>query len=251
MKTLLLVAVGLASMRFISGQTLDITGISLGSAYNEAVSSLAGKGFRTTSIQMPPDWQRMAGTVAHKEEAVVFGHPKNRYWEGYIVQAIDGKVVYVAHEVSYGDNPKPNDQETVDSLKAKYGKSVTLENNPQILHEAGSYIFDWTFNASGKVVSEYGPDRLSCGVGGPPLQGNAPTGNMGGIVTNVGTGISCSKWASARLYGDPRNGQLVNSMDVRIADVATLKAFFTQQHKLQQNKLNSQGEAGKRVKAPM
>lgn len=251
MKTPLLVAVGLASMHLVSGQSLDITGISLGSAYTDAVSSLAAKGFRTTSVRMPPDWQRMSSTVASKEEAVQFAHPKGRYWEGYIVQAIDGKVVYVAHEVSYGDNPKPNDQETIDSLKSKYGKNVTLENNPQVLHEAGSYIFDWTFNASGKVVSEYGPDRLSCGVGGPPLGGNAPTGNLGGIVTTVGTGISCSKWASARVYGDPTNGQLVNSMDVKIADVATLKAFFTQKRAVQDQKLNSQGEAGKRVKAPM
>lgn len=231
-------------------QNLDITGISLGSPYADAVAKLAAQGFHNSPVKFPDDWQQMTATLASKKAP--YGDGKQHLVEDFVVQALNGKVVYVNHAIVFDVNAKPNDQDTVNSLKAKYGQKPTLENNPQTIHEAGSWSFDWTFNANGIVVSELGPDRLSCGVGGGQLSGGVPGRGDVSVVSTIGTGIQCSRWASARIYGDiDHQGQLVNSMYVKVADVSALKAFFTALRKSRQDQMNKVGDAGKQNKAPL
>ena len=263
MKRAPLLAVLLLGFASLSkAQNLDITGISLGSPYVDATSKLTAQRFRISPIKLPANWPQMVGMIAAKEEPVVPGSTRGRRFEYFIVQAIDEKVVYVAHEVTYGDSPEPNDLETVNGLLAKYGKPTAEEtpdgsnllNGTRMAagtHEAGSYIFLWYFNAAGKVTMEGGPERFSCSTGGGTFQGGAYNIRYIGPVTTVGSGVNCAKAASGRIYGDPRNGQLVGSMYVVISDVATLKAFFTADRKAQQDRVNQQGNSGKAVKAPL
>lgn len=252
MKSALLAFVVLCCVGFARAQNLDVMGISLGSSYADGIATLASQGFRNSPIGFP-NLPQMTGTLSAKEEQLPPRVTKGRRFEYVIVQALGGKVVYIAHEVSYGDNPEPNDLETVQSLRAKYGVPSVQESpqptreSPIGTMEAGSYIFEWIFDSSGKVI----PKASNCGPGASLMQGGNAHVRYIGPASIVSPGMTCSKSIAAKIYGDPKNGQLVGSMYVTLSDVATLRGFFMAIRKARQDEVNRQGDAGRGVKAPL
>ena len=91
-----------------------MTGISLGSPYTDAVNKLASEGFHNNPVKFPEDWQAMSATLASKKAP--YGDGKQHLQEDFVVQALNGKVVYVDHAVVFDEKAKPNDQDTVNSL---------------------------------------------------------------------------------------------------------------------------------------
>jgi hypothetical protein len=230
-------AVLLLCLATAHGQTIDVTGIALGSSYDKAVQMLAQQGFRVTTITFP--WAGMTAEAASRQK------PAPEY---YTIQAVDGKVVWIQHQVSFARGSEPNSAATIQGLKDKYGSNPsTFQENvggdPRTLRA------EWIFDIAGRVHPINGPGFISCGASATAA-GGRDSGPRTTVANGVGSGIQCAKQINVDLYKSD-NVQTVGELLVRVEDDATLKSFFQRMAAAQQQKQNSEGRDATKNKAPL
>jgi hypothetical protein len=121
----------------------SVTGIALGSSLDAAVSQLLPQGFLQGSVRFP--WPDEAAVMLNMGSM----NPTEQYW----FQEIYGKIVRIRHVVHFATEKRPSIEDTVASLRKKYGRTAT-ENIPEDTGDNHQYRFSWSYDADGRAKSQ-------------------------------------------------------------------------------------------------
>jgi hypothetical protein len=189
----------------------SVTGIALGSSLDAAVSQLLPQGFLQGSVRFP--WPDEAAVMLNMGSM----NPTEQYW----FQEIYGKIVRIRHVVHFATEKRPSIEDTVASLRKKYGRTAT-ENIPEDTGDNHQYRFSWSYDADGRAKSQ---EETVCDMKG--LQPNqwATIPRLGSAELVRETDPACARGASAEIQYDAASG-LVTGMVVDLYDYRTLNAFI-------------------------
>jgi hypothetical protein len=126
-------------------QTLAVTGITLGSRFDDVVARFRHDGFQVAFAKF--SWQGESAVVATAGSGA-----KN---ERYIVEGVNGNIFRVQHVVNFPFGQQPKTDETLSALHAKYGRTSSEASPQQTGHTY--YEYTWTYSPEGRAIGQACP----------------------------------------------------------------------------------------------
>jgi hypothetical protein len=124
--------------------SLDIMGIALGQDFTTAVQGLKQKGFSLNVVRF--DTAERTGAVATKRNQA------QQVSESFLVEAVNGQINRVRHNVLYPMGQQPDLTQTLDALRSKYGRA-SQQVSPGLGLDSSARYYDltWLYAADGRA----------------------------------------------------------------------------------------------------
>jgi hypothetical protein len=230
------------------GQDMTVHGIALGSDFETAKDVYSTGYIKTDAVFYPPDKGTMDGFIATRWEGSD-SDPVEK--EEYLVQAINGKVVKLESVLYYYYSYKmPNTQDTLASLKQKYGARPSEETAPSFSGQDEQ--LSWAYDASGSVKPIDGDNAIVCvGSQGDMFSSTRHFLSQGGNPFGLGMSVEydmanqCSRSAYAAVRPDEQNPQLANRIHLVLIDQGAFQALFAERGGQKQKQQDIEGQRAK------